>query len=206
MSKTIYKYPLNLDKTIVSMHEGSQVLTAQMQGSGITLWCIADTSKPLEKRTFDVFDTGNPLPDTADVSNWVATVQDGGFVWHIFELAIPVGEKDALPPTWANVVAQIIEPKSRILKSKILFVENVRRYFGLTTKAASDYCDGWAEQGLLKKMYGLRCPNCGRIVLSVADLSEAPEIIKCEFCEMEEAERFEFKKSEMGVMEFYEVI
>ncbi len=87
MAKRIYKYPLQLGETILKLPFGAQVLTAQDQGGTITIWALVNTEdiQP-ETRKFTVVGTGHTLPDSADVSNWIATLQQGQYVWHVFEL------------------------------------------------------------------------------------------------------------------------
>lgn len=66
------------------MPEGAHVLTAQMQGGDLVLWAIVQPDKPMEHRKFEVFGTGEPMELPAE-SPYVATVQDGPLVWHVFE-------------------------------------------------------------------------------------------------------------------------
>lgn len=84
MKPVIYKYPLSLGITIVGMPEGAQILTAQMQNGFLQLWAMVQPDKPLEQRRFEVFGTGEPIELPAE-SPYVATVQDGPLVWHVFE-------------------------------------------------------------------------------------------------------------------------
>lgn len=61
---------------------GARVLTAQIQAGAITLWVLVDPSRPTESRRFRISGTGWDLPFP---SEYIATVQDGPFVWHVFE-------------------------------------------------------------------------------------------------------------------------
>lgn len=83
---TIYKYPLTPGRTILALPSGAQALTVQMQRGEPFLWALVDTSKPPERRVFDVFATGHSVPDDARFV-YVATFQmdDGALVWHVFE-------------------------------------------------------------------------------------------------------------------------
>jgi hypothetical protein len=86
MEKTIFKYNLKLGGNTISMPLGAQILTAQVQQGQLCIWVIVDQSESKkEDRYVQVFGTGHPLPVKADVSDWIATVQDGSFVWHLFE-------------------------------------------------------------------------------------------------------------------------
>ena len=83
---TIYKYPIQPGLTVLELPRGAQVLTVQMQGDRPFLWARLDTRQPLERRTFEVFGTGDGMPDDPRLM-YVATFQmDGGaLVWHVFE-------------------------------------------------------------------------------------------------------------------------
>jgi len=85
MSKTIYKYPLEItDVQQIEMPLTSNILTAQMQNGVLCLWAAVETSDRLEKRTIFIFGTGNPMLGGVTSRDYIATVQDGKFVWHIF--------------------------------------------------------------------------------------------------------------------------
>lgn len=87
--KVIYKYPL--DKTMThEMPEGAEVLHVGIQPQGLTLWALVkvehpDHEGPQETRTFRVYGTGHPIADQVP-QDYIGTVQDGLFVWHVFEL------------------------------------------------------------------------------------------------------------------------
>lgn len=83
---TIYKYSLQPGRTVLDLPSGAQVLTVQMQRGEPCLWAKVDTTNPPERRVFDVFGTGHPMPDDPRLL-YVATFQmDGGaLVWHVFE-------------------------------------------------------------------------------------------------------------------------
>jgi hypothetical protein len=53
-----------------------------MQGTWITLWAIAGEMLPVCTRRFRVLGTGHVI--RGDM-NYVGTVQDRQFVWHVFE-------------------------------------------------------------------------------------------------------------------------
>ena len=79
--KTIYKYPLS---EAVQMPKGAKILTAQDQGGQIFIWAEVDSHARTDKtREFLIIGTGQELPN---LDNWqyVATVQQGIFVWHIY--------------------------------------------------------------------------------------------------------------------------
>lgn len=84
---TIYKYPLAvLDEQEVSMPGSAVVLCVQIQaGHGPCLWARVNTEFSLEKRTFLIVGTGNPFPESKRPPVYIGTVQQGPFVWHVFE-------------------------------------------------------------------------------------------------------------------------
>jgi hypothetical protein len=77
--KTVYKYPVGE----VQIPRGAKVLTANMQGDKVVLWAEVDTDEVLEHRTFHVYGTGHVIPDNAC---YIATVFEGVFVWHVYEV------------------------------------------------------------------------------------------------------------------------
>lgn len=141
---TIYKYPIQPGLTVLELPRGAQVLTVQMQGDRPFLWARLDTRQPPERRTFEVFGTGDGMPDDPRLM-YVATFQmeGGSLVWHVFEwptewrpeaerrVRAPVEERAngraacaALPdlrrlswPSGAEAGAASAAPTSRILAS-----------------------------------------------------------------------------------------
>jgi hypothetical protein len=84
---TIYKYRMEPNcGGSVEMPKGAQVLSVQMQGGLPCLWAKVDTTRSLERRSFDVYGTGNAMPDDPRLV-YVGTFQmdDGALVWHVFE-------------------------------------------------------------------------------------------------------------------------
>ena len=65
------------------------VLTVQMQGRAICAWYLTNHPESEPKRRLYVFGTGQPVPDY--VGRYIATVQQGMWVWHYFDeaLALP---------------------------------------------------------------------------------------------------------------------
>lgn len=84
--KTIYKYPLNLGRQVVLLPLGARVLTAQVQHETICLWAeVADPEGKKERRTFNVVGTGHPIPNNPGVYIGTVQMQEGRFVWHVYE-------------------------------------------------------------------------------------------------------------------------
>lgn len=89
MRGLIYKYVLdNVDhgsEHEIEMPSGATVLCVQLQGVDVCLWVSvgeANRQQP-ETRTFVVAGTGNAFDATR--LRYVGTVQQGPFVWHVYE-------------------------------------------------------------------------------------------------------------------------
>lgn len=83
MATTIYKYTLQLGRTVLDMPDCARALSVQMQGEHMCLWARVEPRRPTERRIFDVYGTGHPMP--ADPGDHVGTVQVDGLVWHVFD-------------------------------------------------------------------------------------------------------------------------
>lgn len=83
--KSIWKWNLLVtDLQVIDMPVGTQLLTVQSQGGRLCLWGAVNQTNDLEPRTIAIYGTGNPVPD--DPGHYIATAQQGQFVWHIFEI------------------------------------------------------------------------------------------------------------------------
>ena len=88
--KTIWKFELELtDRQSIIMPTGAQILSVQMQSvggrvPGLYVWALVDGSVTgsEEPREFAVIGTGNPC--WCDGWDFVGTVQERCFVWHVF--------------------------------------------------------------------------------------------------------------------------
>lgn len=86
MTQTIFKYPLALAPTqSIYLPEGAKILHFARQGGIPTLWAEVDPDAPVEPRYFRLVGTGHELPSGESV--YIGTVQlnDGAFVWHLYE-------------------------------------------------------------------------------------------------------------------------
>lgn len=84
--RTVWKFPLRIEDSYqhVPMPDAAAILHAEMQHGRLCLWALVDDSHANEDRVFRVFGTGH---DTAmDKIAHVSTVQDGPFMWHVFEV------------------------------------------------------------------------------------------------------------------------
>lgn len=90
--KTIWKFPLTVtDVQIVMMPPGAEILSVEIQGGIICLWALIDVKKETQLEVphqIEIVGTGNPMQQ---IDHWlsrkfIGTVQQGQFVWHIFEI------------------------------------------------------------------------------------------------------------------------
>ena len=85
--KVIWKFviqePYPVTSMLVSMPAGAAILSAQLQRDTICLWALVDTNSVIRDRIIDIVGTGIVIPDLR--RNYIATVQQGNLVWHVFE-------------------------------------------------------------------------------------------------------------------------
>lgn len=81
--RTIWKFPLLGQRTVLQLPRGAQVLTVAMQEGAPCLWAeIPDTRAPTVDFTVRIYGTGHELPPS-----WLshlATFMDGPFVLHAY--------------------------------------------------------------------------------------------------------------------------
>ena len=79
--KRIYKYPLKLtDEQTLMIPDGAKALTVQLQGDVMQMWCEVDPSKEPGSYAVEICATRHETSTLA----YLATVQQGPFVWHVF--------------------------------------------------------------------------------------------------------------------------
>ena len=61
--RTVWKYELDIGKTILSMPVGAEVLCVQLQNDTPCLWACVDSEQPQNQRTFSIYGTGHELPE-----------------------------------------------------------------------------------------------------------------------------------------------
>jgi hypothetical protein len=81
--KAVHKYQFTQRLMDFQMPQGAIVRSVQDQHGVVTMWAEVDTDKLLSGRRFTVYGTGHEVPPHA---KYVGTVQQGAFVWHVFEL------------------------------------------------------------------------------------------------------------------------
>jgi hypothetical protein len=82
MSRVIYKYEVNNGP--IQMPKGAEILTVQMQHGKPMLWALVDIDHSNESRAIVIIGTGHDF-DFPDYK-YIATFQDGAYVWHVFEI------------------------------------------------------------------------------------------------------------------------
>lgn len=84
--RTIWKFTIPIDDVAeISMPAAAEILSIQMQGAALTAWAVVHEGSENATRRFYVVGTGHPLPIAAWSSRFLATVQSGALVWHIFD-------------------------------------------------------------------------------------------------------------------------
>lgn len=82
----IFKYPLQIATTqSVFMPEGAKILSIQTQFDQVCIWAMVDEDKRPTQRFFQIIGTGQGFDTNR---KYLATVQQGSFVWHIFEIGV----------------------------------------------------------------------------------------------------------------------
>ena len=92
MNKMVLKFPLTFVGTgypeAVKLPKGAEILCVKLQRHVPTIWALVDPLIEYETRSFELFNTGQPIPaDMGTERKYIATfIDDGGdYVGHIFE-------------------------------------------------------------------------------------------------------------------------
>lgn len=103
--RTIWKFilPIYNDngnvraRSLIGMPQGARILSFQVQDGKYCLWAEVDSEKPKRTRAFQIVGTGNEMPpDRIEGENYIGTVQNEHFVWHLFEIQFPYANYDIL--------------------------------------------------------------------------------------------------------------
>lgn len=78
----IYKYKLDLQDTQIINAPIVKPLCAQKQGDELVLWAEVDTTKDNEIYQVTIVGTGHSVPTGA--GEYLSTVQDGYYIWHVY--------------------------------------------------------------------------------------------------------------------------
>lgn len=103
---------------------------------------------------------------------------------------------------------KLLKKQSQLIRAtdpERIYVENVRSFFHLPYKAAKVLCELAVKEGLFRKKYGVVCPSCGRIIKSYNIKEEIDEEIECELCRDLEEPKHIFQKSEVEIIEYYQL-
>jgi hypothetical protein len=84
--RRIFKYDLAVTGTqMIMMPRHAKVLSVQDQNGRLCVWAKVDPHAPADvRRRFVIVGTGHNLPIEMDSLTYLASVQQGAFVWHVF--------------------------------------------------------------------------------------------------------------------------
>lgn len=83
----IYKYELEVDgRQLILMPDQAEILDVQNQYNKLVLWAKVDTTRPPKNRIIEIYGTGHRMMTDKPLSAYLASVQMGQFVWHVFDL------------------------------------------------------------------------------------------------------------------------
>lgn len=85
-NKKIYKYVLGIgwENQAIKMPKHSVILSIQVQNTQICVWAEVEENQPIVDKVFVIIGTGHSF-DKDILGQYLATVQQGEFVWHIYE-------------------------------------------------------------------------------------------------------------------------
>lgn len=82
----IYKYQLKISpRQSIEMSKNARILSVQFQRGELCMWAYENPCELKEIRNFIIVGTGEGMGDP-QFSKYVATVQYGRYVWHLFEM------------------------------------------------------------------------------------------------------------------------
>lgn len=102
---------------------------------------------------------------------------------------------------------KFLNRKAKIVESTDpdkIYVENIRSFFGITTRMAKYLCEVAVRNGVFKKYYGVECKSCSRIIERFESKECIPNKINCVICEYEGKDNFVFNKEELEIIVFYQ--
>lgn len=77
--KVVYKYSVNTEMFPI----GHEVVKVGIQDDAVMLWCLVDPKARLGHSKYQVFGTGQPIPDG---SLYIGTAFEWPWVWHVFKV------------------------------------------------------------------------------------------------------------------------
>lgn len=83
---TIWKFELKKERTqLVKIPEKSEIMDIQIQNGKLAMWALVDTKSKEIDIKINMYGTGWNIHNSAIIKDeYLATVQDGEFVWHFF--------------------------------------------------------------------------------------------------------------------------
>lgn len=82
----IFKYELNLNKTLYELPAGAEVLSAEVQGNKIVCWARVDPEEPNVYHHILIYGTGWYIPEEHENATFVSTVLVGpDLIFHVFD-------------------------------------------------------------------------------------------------------------------------
>ena len=86
--KTIYKYPIVVGYNTIHTYENCKILSAGLDPKGsINLWVLVDTKEnKTNEMPIMVTGTGWDFPEISGSFDFIDSVREGNYVWHIFAI------------------------------------------------------------------------------------------------------------------------
>ncbi len=84
MKRSVYKY--SLADGVVVLPKNARILKVGMQDEIPCLWALVNPEAERETRYFAISGTGDLIPDAWE---YVGTIFDRRYVWHVFEIPNP---------------------------------------------------------------------------------------------------------------------
>ncbi len=85
--RTIYKYPFAFDGSVeLVLPIGAEILHIGVQDGVYCLWALVDTEVKNEIKRIRIIGTGHEVSEDIGIINHITTIQDGQYVWHIFDV------------------------------------------------------------------------------------------------------------------------
>ncbi|WP_298903282.1 hypothetical protein [uncultured Psychroserpens sp.] len=86
-----------------------------------------------------------------------------------------------------------------------VYTENIRSFFNVNSRIARKLCDAAVKRGFFDKYIELRCPNDNSTIVSAERFEDIPDTIVCQNCQLNEADKYEFKKEDLSPNTFYKL-
>ena len=86
--KSIFKYQISYSApTEIQLPMDSKVISADLDPHGdLCIWALVDPENTMIPRVFMVVGTGWSMEDEIDNWEFIGTVRQGPYMWHVFEV------------------------------------------------------------------------------------------------------------------------